>query len=452
MGYIPHGASHGLGCILSARREIERLSWAVIESVDNDNQIRFRMKFSYKIAVLLCVLVGTAMFIRAQVPVPPPAPANQLLSDAQLDQLLGPIALYPDPLIAEILPASTLPTQIVLADRYVTGGGDPNQIAQQPWDASVQAMAHYPKVLKWMDDNLSATTAMGQAFLNQQPAVMASIQRLRATASQLGNLQSTPQQQVTNDGGDIEIDPADDQDMYVPVYQPDQVYDDSSNGTPFITFDAGYPIGDWLDNDFDWDDGNIIVWGQGNPRPHNWWHEPRGQRNRGNASVWRAGNHPGAGAANRGDRGYAPATAGNRSEGAFTGGEPAAATRSAPTFSGAAPAVRGSESAFTGGQSARQVPQQDERVNSVPRTATPPVERSAPISRSEANGALIGVQSAHETRTYSDRGQQSMRAVTPSPPASRPAASGGGGGHASGGGGGGGGGGRGGGGGGGGHK
>ena len=150
MGYIPHGASHGLGCILSARREIERLSWAVIESVDNDNQIRFRMKFSYKIAVLLCVLVGTAMFIRAQVPVPPPAPANQLLSDAQLDQLLGPIALYPDPLIAEVLPASTLPTQIVLADRYVTGGGDPNQIAQQPWDASVQAMAHYPKVLKWM--------------------------------------------------------------------------------------------------------------------------------------------------------------------------------------------------------------------------------------------------------------------------------------------------------------
>jgi hypothetical protein len=56
----------------------------------------------------------------------------------------GPIALYPDPLIAEILPASTLPTQIVLADRYITGGGDPNQIDQQPWDASVQAMARYP--------------------------------------------------------------------------------------------------------------------------------------------------------------------------------------------------------------------------------------------------------------------------------------------------------------------
>ena len=79
----------------------------------------------------------------------------------QLDQLLGPIALYPDPLIAQILPASTLPTQIVLADRYVSGGGDPNQIDQQPWDASVQALARYPNVLKWMDDNLNWTTEAG---------------------------------------------------------------------------------------------------------------------------------------------------------------------------------------------------------------------------------------------------------------------------------------------------
>ena len=75
-------------------------------------------------------------------------PAYQPLSYQQLDQLLGPIALYPDPLIAQILPAATLPTQIVLADRYVSGGGDPNQIDQQPWDASVQALAHYPEVLK----------------------------------------------------------------------------------------------------------------------------------------------------------------------------------------------------------------------------------------------------------------------------------------------------------------
>ena len=138
----------------------------------------------FKIAVLLCVLTGTAMSVRAQMAVPPPMAAYQPLSYQQLDQLLGPIALYPDPLIAQILPASTLPTQIVLADRYVSGGGDPNQIDQQPWDASVQALARYPNVLKWMDDNLNWTTELGQAFLNQQQDVMDSIQRLRQSALQ----------------------------------------------------------------------------------------------------------------------------------------------------------------------------------------------------------------------------------------------------------------------------
>ena len=163
------------------------------------------MKCFFKIAVLLGVFMGMAVSVRAQAPVSPPMPAYQALSDAQLDQLLGPIALYPDPLIAQILPAATLPTQIVLADRYVSGGGDANQIDQQPWDSSVQAVARYPNVLKWMDDNLNETTELGQAFLNQQQGVMASIQRLRATASKLGNLQSTPQQQVTTDSGDIEV-------------------------------------------------------------------------------------------------------------------------------------------------------------------------------------------------------------------------------------------------------
>jgi hypothetical protein len=384
------------------------------------------MKFFFKIAALLCVFTGAAMLLRAQVAVPPPAPADQPLSDAQLDQLLGPIALYPDPLIAEILPASTFPTQIVLADRYVTGGGDPNQIAQQPWDASIQALAHYPKVLKWMDDNLGATTELGQAFLDQQPAVMASIQRLRKAAFDLGNLQSTPQQQVTNDGGDIEIDPGDDQDMYVPVYQPDQVYDDNSDGTPYITFDTGYPIGDWLDNDCDWSNNDLIVWNNGYPRPSNWWREPRRERNMGNTTVWRVGSHPGADGG--GDRGYAPASAGPRSDGAFTGGEPTE-TRSTPTFRGAAPAVTRSDSTYTGGGPA----QQDERVNSVPRFAPAPIEQAEPIRQPEADGVFIGIQSTHDTRTYSNRGQESMHAITRSAPASRSGPSGGGG-HAGGGG------------------
>jgi hypothetical protein len=363
------------------------------------------MRNIFKLFLLLFALTSTTVSVRAQAQVsaPPPAPANQTLSDAQLDQLLGPIALYPDPLIAEILPASTLPTQIVLADRYVTGGGDPNQIGQQPWDASVQAVARYPSVLKWMDDNLGETTELGQAFLDQQPAVMASIQRLRATASKLGNLQTTSQQQVTNDDGDIEIDPADDQEMYVPVYQPDQVYDDEADGSPFITFGIGYPIGDWLDDDFDWGNDDLIYWDQGYSRPAHWWHQSRRQRNNGHTRVWHQSNRSNTAATNRGDRGWgnnAPAPAAMRTELARQSSQQNERangdSRTAPDAARIRP-----DAAFTGGEPAHQAPQQNERALDIPRSTTAPVEHNQSFNRPESNGALIGVQSTHDTRTYS---------------------------------------------------
>ena len=323
-------------------------------------------------------------------------------------------------MIAQILPASTLPTQIVLADRYVSGGGDPNQIDQQPWDPSVQALARYPNVLKWMDDNLNWTTDLGQAFLNQQPDVMESIQRLRQSASNFGNLQSTPQQQVVNDGGYIEIVPADPQVIYVPVYQPDQVYYQTGYGSPFISFGIGFPIGLWLDCDFDWGHHNIIVWGHDHPRPSNWWHEPSRQRNTGHASVWRRDNHPGAVGVNRGDRGWgAPHSQPvvNRPVVATVGRSvsDSAAPRRTP-----APAAR---------------PEAPATRTSMPvaRTAPAAVERSQPISRPESSGAFIGIQSSHDTKAFSNRGQQSMQTTTHSAPASRPAPSSGGGGGGGGG-------------------
>jgi hypothetical protein len=98
------------------------------------------------VAVLFCG--AGAATVSAQPLYPTAAPAYQPLSDQQLDQLLGPIALYPDPLLGEVLAAATLPAQIVMADRYVSDGGSPDLIAQQGVDASVQAVAHYPEVLK----------------------------------------------------------------------------------------------------------------------------------------------------------------------------------------------------------------------------------------------------------------------------------------------------------------
>ena len=382
------------------------------------------MKSWFNIAALMCVFAGAALSARAQMAVPPPMPADQPLSYQQLDQLLGPIALYPDPLIAQILPASTFPTQIVLADRYVSGGGDPNQIDQQPWDPSVQALARYPVVLKWMDDNLNWTTDLGQAFINQQPDVMVSIQRLRTSASKVGNLQSTPQQQVVNEGGEIEIVPADPQVIYVPVYQPDQVYYQTCYGSPFITFGIGFPIGLWLDCDFDWGRHNLIVWGRDHPRPANWWHEAPRQRDMGHTTVWRSNNHPGAVTVNHGDRGYGVPN--NRPGVAKSGrsvSDSAAARRTpAPAARTEAPATRS--------------------ATPVARPTPAPVQHSQPVSRPASGGALTGMQSSHDTRAYSARGQQSVQTIphsAPAPrqePASRPSPApssggGGGGGHSS---------------------
>ena len=210
------------------------------------------MKRTSILMIALWVSHNLGYIAQAQTPAPPPAPEGQLRASADLDQMLGPIALYPDPLVAQLLPAATLPSEIVLADRYVNGGGDPNLIDQQPWDPSVKALARYPTVLKWMDDNLAWTTVLGQAFLAQQQDVMTSIQRLRAQAQALGNLQTTPQENIITDDGTIEILPADPQVIYVPVYQPDMVYLQRPYGSPFISFGVGFSVGAWLDHDFDW--------------------------------------------------------------------------------------------------------------------------------------------------------------------------------------------------------
>src|SRR5688500_13532871 len=93
--------------------------------------------------------------------------ATRLLTEAELDVLLGPIALYPDPLLAVLLPAATHPTEIVLAVRYLNSGGELQQIEAQPWDENVKALAAYTDVLRWMDENLEWSADLGETFLHQ---------------------------------------------------------------------------------------------------------------------------------------------------------------------------------------------------------------------------------------------------------------------------------------------
>lgn len=118
--------------------------------------------------------------------------SDALFSTEELEDLLAPIALYPDPLIAQALPAATFVDQISDAARYLSQEGKYARIDQQPWDVSVKAVAHYPELLFMMDRKYEWTVSLGQAFLNQREDVMNAIQLLRRDALDAGNLLSTP--------------------------------------------------------------------------------------------------------------------------------------------------------------------------------------------------------------------------------------------------------------------
>ena len=157
------------------------------------------------------------------------APA-QPLNAMQLEQLVAPIALYPDTLVAQVLAASTYPGQVANADhwRQTQGYASPDQIAAgadvQNWDPSVKALTAFPQVLAQMDRNLQWTTDLGNAYYNQPPDVLEAVQVMRRRAQQAGNLQSTPQQAVQYDQGYIQLMPLNPQVVYVPTYNPWTVY------------------------------------------------------------------------------------------------------------------------------------------------------------------------------------------------------------------------------------
>jgi hypothetical protein len=162
----------------------------------------------------------------------------------QLQQLVAPIALYPDALVAQILAAATYPDQVVQADRWMqehpglSGDQLGPQVDQQPWDPSVKALTAFPSVLANMDKNLSWTSSLGDAEINQQQDVMAAIQTLRQRAKDAGNLKSSSQEKVSEHGKTIVIDPVETDVVYVPQYDPWIVY-----GDPIFAWPGwyGYP-------------------------------------------------------------------------------------------------------------------------------------------------------------------------------------------------------------------
>jgi hypothetical protein len=172
-----------------------------------------------------------------------PAPA---LSAEDLEQLLAPIALYPDSLLAQVLAASTYPAQVAVADQWVqqmraAGYNSPDQIAaganaQTNWDPSIKALTAFPDVLDLMNHDLEWTSNLGNAYYNQPQDVMQTVQVLRDRAEQAGNLQSTPQEEVQNDQGYVELAPTNPQVVYVPTYNPWDVYGQPIAPYPGFTF------------------------------------------------------------------------------------------------------------------------------------------------------------------------------------------------------------------------
>lgn len=166
-----------------------------------------------------------------------PAPQAPL-GAGQLEQLVAPIALYPDPLVAQVLAASTYPAQVQEADRWrqAQGYAPPEQIAEgadaQPWDPAVKGLTAFPRVLQQMDRNLQWTADLGNAYYNQPQDVLEAVQVMRGRARAAGTLESTPQELVRYDQGFIQVAPANPQVVYVPTYNPWAVYGEPVNPYP----------------------------------------------------------------------------------------------------------------------------------------------------------------------------------------------------------------------------
>lgn len=211
-------------------------------------------------------------------------PSGQQLNQAQLASVVAPIALYPDPLVAQILMASTYPLEVAEAynwqksNQQLKGSALNAALKQQTWDASVKSLVSFPAVLGMMGSQLSWTQQLGNAVLAQQKEVMNAIQDLRKKAQASGALKSTPEQTVSTQGSGanstVVIQPANPQVVYVPTYNPTVVYGGWPYpayppvsyyppgyvaGTAMLSFGVGMAVGAALWGGCHWGSGSITI-------------------------------------------------------------------------------------------------------------------------------------------------------------------------------------------------
>src|SRR5215469_7767509 len=254
------------------------------------------VRWTIRFLTFFAVIVASSSFAPPSVAQPANAPDTAktnapVLKPQELDQLVAPIALYPDSLLSEVLMASTYPLEVVQAERWLKANKDlkgdalEKAVEEQPWDDSVKSLVATPSVLEMMNAKLDWTQKLGNAVVDQQADVMDAIQRLRAKAQANNKLQSNKQQTVSvsqQQGRQvISIAPTDPSTVYVPYYDPGVVY----GAWPYpeypayywpapyyigagllatgLAFGAGYALGRWANNywggNVNWNNNNITI-------------------------------------------------------------------------------------------------------------------------------------------------------------------------------------------------
>ena len=206
-----------------------------------------------QLSAIICITVlvpGNAIGAQTQQPAAPTQQAEPKLPPDQLDSLVAPIALYPDPLLSQTLVASTYPLEVIQLKQWLDQHKDlkdkalVDAVQKQDWDPSIQAMAALPDVVKQLADNIKWTTDLGNAFLAQQNDVMHAVQRMRKKASDAGKLKSSEQQvvetRVVENKQVIVIEQANPQVVYVPSYDPVVVYGAPMYPYPVMPYPVGY--------------------------------------------------------------------------------------------------------------------------------------------------------------------------------------------------------------------
>ena len=363
-------------------------------------------------------------------------PKNQkLFKQEELDQILAPIALYPDDLLSQVLMASTYPLEVVQAERWakqnksLKGDALAQALEKQDWDPSVKSLVNFPDVLTMMSEKLDWTQKLGDAFLEQQKEVMDTVQKLRQKADEAGNLKTTSEQKVIveKETKTIVIEPANPQTVYVPTYNPTVVYGawwypayppyyyyppGYVAGAALFSFGVGVAMGaawgyawggcNWHGGDVDIDvnrntniNNNIdrskykdkAGTGSGQGGKGKWQHNPEHRkgvsyRDQGTAQKFNKASTREAtqaresfrGRAEQGRRDLSKGGAGQLGGG--QGGQPRAGDRAGGGASSRENVQRGGrDSAFGGGQSGSQVRQQSSRGSSSRQSTSPDQER-----------------------------------------------------------------------------